>query len=156
MVRHDTRGKPLLFSFEMPQGFEVNEFSGGSTAGVDLTIDPDGKGGDDYVLRFAQNTGQPLNPSTQVELWRKLPMLDELIEHDVDGRTMFISRSTMGEMVGYQALFPSAEEADVSWLVIAGITSAPKECRDEAVETVERILKSFERNPQVVPASPDS
>ena len=149
-VRYDTRGKPLLFSFEIPKGFEVSEFGGGGTAGVDVTMNLDGKGGPDYVLRFAQNTDQPLNPSTQVELWRKLPMIEQITEHDINGQTMFISRSRTGEMVGFQALFPSAGKADESFLVIAGVTQAPEECREQAAAAVEKILKSFARNPEVV------
>lgn len=150
MVRYDTRGKPLLFSFEIPGGFEVSEFGGGGTAGVDVTRDSDGKGGPEYVLRFAQNTDQPLNPSTQAELWRKLPMIEQITEHDINGQTMFISRSRTGEMVGFQALFPSAGKADESFLIIAGVTQAPEQCRDQAAAAVEKILKSFARNPEVV------
>lgn len=149
MVRFDTRGKPFLFSFERPEGFEVDEIHAGPMSGFDLTLDADGTGGNDYVLRFSQTTSPKQNMSALVPLWRDQPMTEKLIENEVDGRTMVIHRTRMGEMVGYQGLFPDFDDPNASYLVSGGITDAPKPCMAQAAEMVERILMSYQRNPEV-------
>jgi hypothetical protein len=48
---------------------------------------------------------------------------------------------------------PSAKNCVTSgkkaWMVSGGVTEAPKECRDKAVEAVERIIRSFEPNTDI-------
>ena len=149
MVRYDTRGKPFFFSFERPEKFVVDEFYGPGVAGADLTFNADGAGANEYVLRLVQNSRTNENVERGVELWRKLPTTGSVSEVGVDGRTLYIQRSKVGDMISFQALFPDFDVADGGHLILGGVTSAPKPCRDQAAETVERILKSLERNPDV-------
>lgn len=149
MVRYETRGKPFFFSFEIPEGFQVDELYGPQTAGADITFDEDRKGTSEYVLRLVQNSMTHANVEGMVEMWRKLPMTENVSEIRVDGRTLYIQRSKIGEMTGFQALFPDFSVDQGAHLVIGGITAAPKPCLDQAAETVERILSSLERNPEV-------
>lgn len=149
MVRHDTAGTPFAFTFEMPEGFTLKDFSRGETVGTDVTFDLDGKGGDEYVLRLAYNVKVLENQAGLVDTWRKLPLTEKVLEKEVDGRTMYVQKTRMGDMTGFNVLFPAFATPSGSHLVLGGITSAPKPCRTQAAETVERMLMSFERNPRV-------
>ena len=141
MVRYDTEGNPFFFSFEIPEGFTVDEFYGPAISGADITAA-------EYVLRIVQNSGTNDNPDRLVEIWRKLPLTD-VIEKEIDGRTMHVQRTKMGELVGYNALFPDFESSRGAHLVIGGVTDAPKPCGEQAAEAVERIIMSFEKNSRV-------
>jgi len=142
-------GQPFAFSFEMPDGFTVRDFSRGETVHADVTFDLDGKGGDEYVLRIAYNTKVLENPEGLVEVWRKLPMTLKVLEKDVEGRTMYVQRIAMGDSAGFTALFPAFEHGKGAYSVLGGMTSTPKPCRAEAAEVLERMVMSFERNPRV-------
>jgi hypothetical protein len=149
MVRYDTAGKPFYFSFEMPEGFTVKEFHAGTVSHVDVTRNVDGKGIDEYVLRLMQNSKVQENPERAPDTWKKLPSTEAVLAKEVDGRTMYISRSRIGEMVNFQGLFPAFDSPSGAHFVMGGVTSAPKPCRTQAGEMVERMLMSFERNPRV-------
>ncbi|MCL4807833.1 MAG: hypothetical protein KJ062_08575 [Thermoanaerobaculia bacterium] len=149
MVRHDTAGTPFAFTFEMPEGFTVKDISQGEMVGADLTFDLDGKGGDDYVLRLAYSTKVLENPEGLVEVWRKLPMTEKVLEKDVDGRTMYVHRASIGDSAGFTVLFPAPGSATGAHSVLGGMTSTPKPCRAEGAEVLERIVMSYERNPRV-------
>lgn len=149
MVRYDTAGKPFFFTFEIPEGFTVKEFHAETVSHVDVTLNVDGKGTDEYVLRLMQNSKVQENPEKYPDTWKKLPSTEAVLEREVDGRTMYVSRSRIGEMVGFQGLFPAFDSPSRAHFVMGGVTSAPKPCRALAAEVVERMLMSFERNPQV-------
>ncbi len=149
LVRNDTAGQPFAFTFEMPEGFVVKDFSRGETVHADVTFDLDGKGGDDYVLRIVYNTKVLENPEGLVEVWRKLPVTLKVLEKDVEGRTMYVQRTKVGEMSGFVALFPSPGDPSAAYSVLGGLTNTPKPCRGEAAEVLERMVMSFERNPRV-------
>lgn len=149
MVRYHTAGKPFFFTFEMPEGFTVKEFHTETVSHVDITMNVDGKGTDEYVLRLMQNGKIQENSEKLPDTWKKLPSTEAVLEKEVDGRTMYVSRSRIGEMVGFQGLFPAFGSPPGAYLVMGGVTSAPKPCRALAAEVVERMLMSFERNPQV-------
>lgn len=151
MTRHDAAGSPLAFSFEMPQGFVPKDFSKGETVNVDVTRDLDGDRGDEYVLRLAYSTKPIAAPEKLVEVWRKLPLTVKVLEKRVGGRTMYVQRTKVGEMSGFVALYPIAGNATGAYSVLGGLTAAPKPCRDEATEVLERMLLSFEPNPSIGP-----
>lgn len=151
MTRHDAAGSPLAFSFEMPEGFVPKDFSKGETVNVDVTRDLDGDRADEYVLRLAYSTKPIATPEKLVEVWRKLPSTVKVLEKSVGGRTMYVQRTKMGEMSGFVALYPIAGNATGAYSVLGGLTAAPKPCRDEAAEVLERMLLSFEPNPSVGP-----
>jgi len=151
MTRHDASGSPLAFSFEMPEGFVPKDFSKGETVNVDVTRDLDGDRDDEYVLRLAYSTKLVAGPEKLVEVWRKLPMTVKVLEKSVGGRTMYVQRTRMGEMSGFVALYPAAGNATGAYSVLGGLTAAPKPCRDEAAEVLERMLLSFEPNPRIGP-----
>lgn len=151
MTRHDAAGSPLAFSFEMPEGFVPKDFSRGETVNVDVTRDLDGDRADEYVLRLAYSTKPVAAPEKLVEVWRKLPLTVKVLEKSVGGRTMYVQRTKMGEMSGFVALYPIAGNATGAYSVLGGLTAAPKPCRDEAAEVLERMLLSFEPNPSIGP-----
>jgi hypothetical protein len=145
MVRYPTAGKPFLFSFEIPRGFTVNENDYGDTIAADVTYNAGER--DEFILRLIQNSSTRIENSERlVDGWRKTPYTEKVIEHEVAGRTMLVQRSRMGEMVGFNALFPDFSSESGAYMVIGGITSAPKPCRDQAADMVERMIASFERN----------
>lgn len=57
--------------------------------------------------------------------------------------------SRVGEMVGFQALFPGVTSEAKAWMAAGGVTSAPRGCEDEAIADVEGIIRSFTPNPDV-------
>lgn len=148
-VRYDTAGKPFFFTFEIPEGFTVKEQFTGNTAVADVTLNVDGKGIDEFVLRVMQNSDTIDNPAGLVEVWKKQPLTDGILEKNLDGRTMFVQRARMGETTNYTALFPSAAATQKAHLVMGGLTAAPKPCRAEAAEVIERMIMSIERNREV-------
>lgn len=147
MTRHDASGSPLAFSFEMPEGFVPKDFSKGETVNVDVTRDLDGDRADEYVLRLAYSTKPVEGPEKLVEVWRKLPTTVKVLEKQVGGRTMYVQRTRLGEMTGFVALFPAPGSPTGAYSVLGGLTGAPKPCRDEAAEVLERMLLSFEPKP---------
>lgn len=149
MVRHDTAGTPFAFTFEIPEGFTVRDISQGEMVGADLTFNLDGRGGDEYVLRLAYGTKVLENPEGLVEVWRKLPMTEKVLEKDVDGRTMYVHRASIGDSAGFTVLFPAFASPKGSYSVVAGMTATPKPCRAEGAEVLERIVMSFEPNPRI-------
>jgi hypothetical protein len=151
MVRHDAAGSPLAFSFEMPDGFVPKDFSKGETVHVDVTRDLDGDRADEYVLRFAYPTKGVAGPEKLVEVWRKLPATVKVLEKSVGGRTMYVQRTKIGRMEGFVALYPAPGNATGAYSVLGGLTAAPKPCREEAAEVLERMLLSFEPNPSIGP-----
>ena len=151
MTRHDAAGSPLAFSFEMPAGFVPKDFSKGETVNVDVTRDLDGDRADEYVLRLAYPMKVVASPEKLVEVWRKLPMTVKVLEKSVGGRTMYVQRTKMGEMEGFVALYPAPGDATGAYSVLGGLTAAPKPCRGEAAEVLERMLLSFEPNPSIGP-----
>jgi hypothetical protein len=151
-VRYDTAGKPFFFTFEIPEGFTVKEQFTGNTAVADVTLNVDGKGIDEFVLRLMQSSDTMDNPTGLVEVWRKQPLTDAVLEKTVDGQTMFVQRARMGETTSYTALFPSSVGTQKAHMVMGGVTAAPKPCRAEAAEVIERMLMSIETNPEVVAA----
>ena len=78
-------------------------------------------------------------------------MTVKVLEKSVGGRTMYVQRTRMGEMSGFVALYPAAGNATGAYSVLGGLTAAPKPCRDEAAEVLERMLLSFEPNPRIGP-----
>lgn len=154
LVRHDTAGTPFAFSFEIPDGFVVKDFSRGETVHADVTLDLDGKGGDEYILRIVYNTKVLENPEGLVATWRRLPMTVKVLEKDLGGRTMYVQRVSMGDFAGFTALFPVLESPTGAYSVIGGMTSTPKPCRVEGAEVLERMILSFERNSRVGPIPP--
>jgi hypothetical protein len=148
MVRYPTAGKPFLFSFEIPRGFTVNEHDYGDTISADVTYNAGERG--EFILRLVQTRSTRIDNSERlVDGWRKTPYTEKVIEHEVAGRTMLVQRSRMGEMVGFNALFPDFSSESGAFMVIGGVTSAPKPCRDQAADMVERMIASFERNERV-------
>ncbi len=111
IVRYDTAGKPFAFSFEIPDGSVVKLHPGGDRH-ADVTLDLDGKGGDEYILRIAYNTKVLENPEGLVEVWRKLPMTVKVLEKSLGGRTMYVQRVSMGDFAGFTALFPVPGEPE--------------------------------------------
>ena len=57
----------------------------------------------------------------------------------------------MGEMVGYQALFPDVTSEGKAWMVSGGVTEAPDGCEDKAFAAVERVIRSFQPNADIGP-----
>ncbi len=151
MTRHDAAGSPLAFSFEMPEGFVPKDFSKGELVNVDVTRDLDGDRADEHVLRLAYSTKPVERPEDLVAVWRKLPATVKVLEKSVGGRTMYVQRTKVGEMSGFVALFPAPGSTTAAYSVLGGLTAAPKPCRDEAAEVLERMLLSFEPNPRIGP-----
>lgn len=151
-VRYDPTGKPMGFGFEYPGGWEVNEsFYAAGVSSVDIVtyLDPDRRS-PDYVLRFGHSLKQANdNAPGLVEVWRKLPVIDGVEEVPVGDRTLYIARTRMGEIVGYQALFPAPDSETSAWLVSGGVTRAPDGCEEESVAAVERILRSMTPNQEI-------
>jgi hypothetical protein len=58
-------------------------------------------------------------------------------------------------MTGYQALFPDVTSGSRAFLVSGGVTDAPEPCEEQAVEAVERILRSMKPNPEIGPPPAD-
>jgi len=152
LERYDTSGKPFFFTFEAPATWTVNEFYGGPVAGFDITLNEDGNGGDDYVLRFTQTDKLLENSDNLVETWRKSPATVSVSEKEIEGRIMYLSRTRLGEMTGFQILFPALDAERGAYLVSAGITATPKGCHDKAVEVIDRIINGFEVNHDIGPA----
>ena len=149
MTRHDAAGSPLAFSFEMPEGFVPKDFSKGETVNVDVTRDLDGDRADEYVLRLAYPTKRVADREKLVEVWRKLPATVKVLEKSVGGRTMYVQRTKVGTMEGFVALYPAPGSPTASYSVMGGLTSAPKPCREEAAEVLEKMILSFEPNPSI-------
>ncbi len=151
MVRYDAAGTPFAFSFDLPEGFILKDFSKGQLVNGDVTRDLNGDGMDEYVLRIAYTAKTISNPENLVAVWRKVPATVKVLEKNVSGRTMYVQRTKIGEMTGFVALFPVPGDATAAYHVLGGLTSAPKPCRDEATEVLERMLLSFEPNPHIGP-----
>lgn len=151
-VRYDAAGKPVVYTFEYPSGWKINElFTSGATS-IDVTKSVENERFPEFVLRFGHVVDKQMDhPENLVATWRKMPMTEDISEIDIEGRTMYVSRTKMGEMVGFQALFPDVTSDSKAWLVSGGVTNAPKECRDEAIDAVERIIRSFKPNPDIGP-----
>lgn len=146
MTRYDTAGTPFSFSFEIPAGFTVREMHQGSVSTADVTLNLDGAGGDDYVLRLSQNNDLTEKTSHLVKAWKAHPWTEKVLEQDVGGRTMFIHRSRIGDMVNFVAYVPSPADPSAWHMVMAGVTSAPTPCGDQAADSIETMLTSFEAN----------
>lgn len=149
-VRYDAAGKPVAYTFEYPSGWEINElFSSGATS-IDVTKSLGENRFPDFVLRFGHVVDKPMdNPENLVATWKKMPMIEEVLEVDVEGRTMWVARSRIGEMIGFQALFPDVSSESKAWMVSGGVSDAPDGCEDAAVAAVERVIRSFKPNPAI-------
>jgi len=151
-IEYDAAGKPVVFTFQYPGGWQLDELFTGSASSIDVTRDVDGDEFPDYVLRFGHSPVKPQeNVDNLVAVWRQLPTTEELTEVEIEGRTMYLVKSRIGEMTGYQALFPDVTSGSRAFLVSGGVTDAPEPCGEQAVEAVERILRSMKPNPKIGP-----
>lgn len=153
-ARYDASGNPVAYTFEYPSGLKVAELFASSATTIDLTKDLDDDNLPDFVLRFGHVVTNPMdNPERMVEVWKQQPKNlggpEEIMELDVEGRTMYLARVRMGEMVSFQALFPDVTSDSKAWLVSGGITNAPDECEEQAIAAVERVMRSFQPNPEI-------
>ena len=151
MVRYDAAGTPFAFSFDLPEGFILKDFSKGQFVHGDVTLDLNGDGMDEYVLRIAYPAKTISNPEKLAAVWREFPATVKVLEKAVGGRTMYVQRAKIGDVTGFVALFPVPGNATAAYHVLGGLTSTPKPCRDEAAEVLERMLLSFEPNPNIGP-----
>jgi hypothetical protein len=147
MTRYQTAGKPFRFSFEIPRGFTVNELHADETSAADVTWNAGES--DEFVLRLIQTTKRIDNTDRLVEGWKKFAYTEKVLDKEVSGRTMHVHRTKMGELVGFNALFPDFGSAQGMNMVMGGVTSAPQPCRESAADMVEKMILSFERNEQV-------
>jgi len=149
-VQYDAAGKPVAYTFAYPSGWQVNELFVKGATSLDITRSIDDDPAPEFVLRFGHVPDKQLDrPENLAETWKKVPMVEEVSQIDVQGRTMYVSRNRMGRMVGFQALFPDVTTDSKAWLVSGGVVDAPDECADEAVAAVERIIRSFAPNPDI-------
>lgn len=151
-VRYDAAGKPVAYTFEYPSGWDVNELFASGATSLDITKNLDEQAYPEFVLRFGHVVDKPLDkPMNLVETWRKLPMVEEVAEIDVEGRTMYVAKTRIGEMVGFQALFPDVTSKTNAWMVSGGVVDVPKGCEEAGVAAVERIIRSFAPNRDIGP-----
>lgn len=153
LVRYDSSGKHIAYSFSYPDGWEIDLLVQGSATSIDVKTNVDAQGADEFVFRFGHMAGKPMeNVENLVATWRQMKMIEEMTEIDVEGRTMYLARSRIGEMTAFQALFPDVRSDSGAWLVSGGVVSASDGCEEQAVEMVERIMSSFRPNPDIGPA----
>jgi hypothetical protein len=149
MTRFDTAGKPFHFSFEIPEGFVVKESHAHQISTADVTRDLDGDGWDEFILRITQNGNVMKNARRSIDNMSKHPSTEETLDYDVAGRRMYVQRTRTGEMVGFIGYFPALEDPDSAYMIMGGVTDAPKPCRERAAEITQKMLMSFERNARV-------
>jgi hypothetical protein len=148
MARLDNRGTPLLFSLEAPRDFVPNLSAAGPSVILDLKAS---HGKDETVLRFHQTTrgDNHRDHAPMLNSWRTSPYLEEILEVDIGGETMFVMRSRRDDLVEFQALFPSFDQPGNSHLLVGGVHKAPKDCMEQAYEMIEKMFRSFERNREI-------
>lgn len=150
--RYDPGGKPMAFGFEYPGGWVVQEqFTSSGVSSIDIVgrIDPESRS-PDFVFRIGHVVTKPnANAPKLVATWQKLPMVEGIEEVPVGGRTLYIAKTRMGEMIAYQALFPDSASETSAWLVSGGLPQVPDGCEEAAFAAFERLLHSLEPNPEI-------
>lgn len=152
LVRFDAAGTPFPYSFPYPEGWQVKTMFTENTVNADMITDVDGDGSTDYILRLGGSTDVVGNVDRLVELNRSIDRIEEVLEVDLGDRTLYVSRSRMGDLVGFSGLFPVPGQPNSAYTFMGGITHAPKTCRDRAEAVMQEIMLGLRPNPEVAPA----